>query len=229
MGEEELRLLGAVVAAVAVSFLIALLILRSVYRREDLAKLALPAALVALSPYAGLLFGLVSFASAPANRSDHWHMATASVLAPAVLLPVIRLILSIRRPSEIAALALVIGFCLVALGSSGQLSADRLGESFDWSIPVVMLASFGVALVILLLRFRSEGPAKAIFAAVLLAQLACALPSDVAVLFGFGPDSGLNGVGRDLGSHRLLLSDCAPTGCMVACRRQALSSGREKL
>lgn len=158
MGEEELRLLGAVVAAVAVSLLIALLILRSVYRRDHPAKLALPSLLIALSPYAGLLLGVVSFASAPASRSDHWHMATASVLAPAVLLPV----LSIRQPSEIAALALVIGFCLVALGSSGQLSADRLGESFDWSIPVVMLASFGVALVILLLTFRSEGPAKAI-------------------------------------------------------------------
>jgi hypothetical protein len=177
-----------------VSFLIALLILRSVYRRDDPAKLALPAALVALSPYAGLLLGVVSFASAPASRSDHWHMAIASVLAPAVLLPVFRLILSIRRQSEIAALALVIGFCLVAWGSGGQVSADRLGESFDWSLPLVMLVSFGVALVILLLTFRSEGPAKAIFAAVLLAQLACALPSDVAVLFGFGPDSGLNGL-----------------------------------
>jgi hypothetical protein len=59
---------------------------------------------------------------------------------------------------------------------------------------MVMLVSFGVALVILLLTFRSEGPAKAIFAAVSLAQLACALPSEVAVLFGFGPDSGFGGI-----------------------------------
>lgn len=194
MGEWELRLLGAVVAAVAVSFFIAFLILRSVYRRDDLAKLALSAVLIAPSPYIGLLLGAVSLASVPASRSDRWYMATASVLAPAILLPVFRLILSMRRPSEIAALALVIGFCLIAWEWGGQVSADRLGENFDWSLPVVMLVSFVVALVVLAPSVRSEGPAKAVFAAVLLSQLACALPSDVAVLFGFGPDSGLGGI-----------------------------------
>lgn len=175
MGADDLNLVWSLAVALTVSYLMALLILRSVFRREGLAKLATPAAVIVLPPYAGLLLGAIFYAAAPASSFDHWYMLVASVLASAAMVPVFWLVHSIRRPSEMAALALVVAYGFVA-GHGGGVSAERVGYHFFWAIPVVMLASFLVALLVLRSMFRNEGWAKALFAAMLVAQFACTLP-----------------------------------------------------
>ena len=71
--------------------------------------------------------------------------------------------------------AVAIGICIVAWGRE-QVNTGQFGDSFGYATPVVMVASFLMAFLVLRSLFRREGSAKAVFAAVLIAQFACTVP-----------------------------------------------------
>jgi hypothetical protein len=125
---DQLELAGAFLrllpVATAASFLVGLLILRSVFRRDTLAKIAL----------ASLLIALLAF------------------VVPAIA-----------------------AFIAAAGLSTGGTSYD-LEESFGRKLPLMMAASFAITLTLLRWRLRQEDWAKLIFASVLVALFACAIP-----------------------------------------------------
>ena len=183
MGTREESLLWALPVAVVASVLIAWLILRSVFRHDHPAKLVSASILVVLYPYAVLLLYAIVYAISPVGRFDQWYvrlcMLIALAFASAVIIAVLWFMLFVRRSrvkryKEAIATALVVGICLVAW--KGQVSAEDLGDSFTAAAPVVLPGSFAVALLILRSMFQPEDFAKAVFASVLIAHLACTLP-----------------------------------------------------
>jgi len=125
---DQLELARALVwplfAATAASFLVALLILRSVFRRDALAKIALTSLLIALLAF----------------------------VVPAIA-----------------------AFLAAAVWPTANGSYD-LEESFRRKLPLVMAVSFAITFTLLWWRFRQEDRAKLVFASVLIAQFACAIP-----------------------------------------------------
>lgn len=116
---------GPLLVATAASFFIALLIMRSVFRRDALAKIAL----------ASLLIALMAF------------------VVPAIA-----------------------AFIAAAASPMAGSTSSELEESFGRKLPLVMVVSFAATLSLLWWRFRQEDRAKLVFASVLVAQFACAIP-----------------------------------------------------
>jgi Na+/proline symporter len=115
------------------AFLVALLILRSVFRRPDLAKLGFASTLVASMPA-----------------------------------------------------AVVIAGCLIA-SLLGEASVDNLIKSLLRVVPLLLPVSFLTASLIFWRLLASEDPAKRMFASVLTAQLACAVPIVAAAVHALAP------------------------------------------
>jgi hypothetical protein len=193
VGTREESLLCALPVAVVASILIAWLILRSVFRREHPAKLVSASVLVVLYPYAVLLLYAIVDAISPVGKFDQWYVQLYILIplsfASAILMVVLWLTvrpLDGKRYGAAAALALVIGICLVAWGHE-QVSEERLRDGFSWATPVVMPVSFLVVLLILRSLFRPETAAKAVYAAVLIAHFACTMPPVAAVFYPEAP------------------------------------------
>ena len=128
MSADQLELAKALLrtlpAATAGSFLVALLILRSVLRGDALARIAVAALLIAFSAF----------------------------VVPAIA-------------------------AFIASAASPLASASYdFEESFGRKLPLLIAVSFTITLVLLRWRFRRENWAKLIFAAVLIALFACAIP-----------------------------------------------------
>jgi hypothetical protein len=192
MGEGP-KLLIALIVAIVVSFLSAWLILRSVFRHEEPKRLVPASVLAIMYPYAVLLLYAVVYATFPLGEFDLWdvrsYMLIVLACASTGLIVILRLIVSRgNRPTfegynrAVVLAAVVIGICIVTWGHQ-KVNTAQFGDSFAYATPVVTVVSFLLALLTSRSLFRAEGSAKAVFAAVLIAQFACTVPPLLAVVY----------------------------------------------